>query len=989
MREEYVIGLITPILDGYYFGNIIKSLSYYAEKANKKKIRIVVIGSTDRTLKSLYAHDYVDLWVTVLYSLHFDVISAIRKQAKPVIGINSFLETNYTIKIDNNGLIVQALDHLKEHGHDQIGYIGSDNYKDARARFVAFKNHHSDYHDDLFYNTSELNVPVIAKQIAQSKDSVKAFICGTDLIASELINELKTYGIEIPRDIALISFDDIPAAQSNLHSLTTVHINFDDIGRHIVNAFVHYLDHQSFPGKSVDLEAYLVFRESCGCEWQDQQIGLTNPVETIDYLAKMVSRNFILGRQLQFYNTEELLQLNWLNQTPIRKGLIGLNDNNVLKINKFETFDVASEKPTEQEFLGEIKDAVFPPRSLLFDSDFMQDQNTIIVIPIIQENQNIGVFGFVGLADISTEFAPLHTTYHLSYYFGAGYLRADIIEKINQYSQQLEMVTEIIYDGVWEYSHKNNWIVCRGGIVQHFGGSRRTAEFNLQQIIEIIHPDDRKIFLNEFSLNNNDNNQFEIEVRIITPVNDMIWIQVIGQLYYNDDHLYSGIGSVKDITSRKESEAKINELAYNDTLTGLANRASFDQQLQLELVKAEESNEKFALILFNLDRFKVINDSYGYHTGDHILKAIAKRIYPILSEDQLFARFGGDEFILLMPDLNDNEEVNQLANEIVNLINQPFYDQHRQYQITTSVGISIYPDHAKPNEMLVSADIAMQSAKSEGRNRIHIFNDEIKHYNATQLKLEEQLRHAIENDELSLNFQPIYFVNSDEIYGIEALLRWNSKEFGSVSPRDFIPIAEETGLIVSIGKWVIIEAIRVKKKLNNKKPVKMFINLSSMQVNHPDFTTEMKKIFDVTEVDHTQISFEITESVMIDNFTRGKEILGQIKDMGVKLSLDDFGTGYSSLSTLRHLPFDIIKIDKSFIDDLTELETDITILKAIIEMAHSLDLLVVAEGIETKEQYDLVARLGVDFIQGYYCSRPLAEEKIESIFQDISQTKTE
>lgn len=987
MNKQFVIGLLTPALDGYYFGSIINSLSHFAKPEG---IKVVVVGA-NVNYKETYALDYVDLWVVVMDTFGQKYIDQIKNKGKPIIGVNTNFETDYSILIDNDDLIVKAIEHLTDHGHSKIGYVGSKNYRDGMERLEAFNKYNDRSHAYQFYDTYSNNIPVIAKEIAESEEMVNGLICGTDLIASELINELKTYQINVPEDIAVISFDDIPVAQSNLHSLSTVHIKFDDIGRYVVEAFMHLIEHDRFPGESVYLDAYPVFRSSCGCEWEDEPIGLTNPIETIDYLSNMISRNFILGQRLQFYNTEELLQLNWLNQTPIRKGLIGLKNNGTFKTNMFETFDVISEKPTEQSTYGNVETFSFPPKDLLFNPSFMKDDNTIIVIPIVQEDHYFGVFGFVGISDITTQLMPLHTTYQLAIYFAAGYLRAQITERMNDYSQQLEMVSDIIYDGIWEYKNSTKQVIISGGIVQHFGERSNHSQFDFENIMNAIHPHDRELFLVNLALDRKITKQIDLEVRVITHSNHLLWIQIIGQFVYVEGQLKKAVGSVKDITSRKKADAKINELAFYDTLTGLANRISFEEQLAKELELAKSNDESVALILCDLDRFKIINDSYGHKVGDHILKVIAERVKPLLDKDQFFARFGGDEFVVIMPNIEDDQAAYKLASEIVHIINQPIYDEHRHYQISTSVGISIYPDNSKLDEMLVSADIAMYSAKSEGRNRIYTFNDQIKHHNASQIKLEEHLRHAIENDELSLHFQPIYFVDSEDIYGVEALLRWNSREFGNVSPRDFIPLAEETGLIVSIGEWVIYEAIRVMKKWqkNYDIPIKMFINLSSRQVSHPNFSKELRRIFDTTDIDPKRISFEITESMMIDNFEQGKLILGELMDMGVKLSLDDFGTGYSSLSSLRHLPFQILKIDKSFIDDLSAVDANVAILKAIIEMAHSLNLAVVAEGIERHDQYDLVSSLGVDFIQGYFTNPPLPEDKIDIILQEKNLSKTE
>ena len=962
-------------------------MSHYAKPEG---IKIVVVGANVNH-KETYALDYVDLWVVVMDTFGQKYIDQIKNKGKPIIGVNTNFETDYSILIDNEDLIVKGIDHLNDHGHKNIGYVGSKNYRDGKERMEAFNKRSDPNLTYQFYDTFSNNIPVLAKEIAESNQNVTGLICGTDFVAAELINELKKYQISVPKDIAVISFDDIPVAQSNLHSLSTIHIKFDDIGRHVVDAFLHLIEYGEFPGENAYLDAYPVFRNSCGCEWEDEPIGLTNPIETIDYLSEMISRNFILGQRLQFYSTEELLQLDWLNQTPIRKGLIGLKDNGTFKTKMFETFDAISEKETEQSLYGNVETYSFPPKDLLFNSSFMKDENTIIVIPIVQEEHYFGVFGFVGVDDITNQLMPLHTTYQLAVLFASGYLRAQVIERMNSYSQQLEMVSDIICDGIWEYINSTKQVICRGGIVQHFGEPTNYSLFEFDRIVNAIHPLDREFFLSSLALDRKVTKQIDIEVRVITNSNQLLWIQIVGQFIYVEGTLTKAVGSIKDITSRKKAAAKINELAFYDTLTGLANRISFEEQLAKEMEIAKDNNQSIALILCDLDRFKIINDSYGHKVGDLILKTVAERVKPLLANNQFFARFGGDEFVIIMPNISDNQEAYQLASDIVQIINQPIYDDIRHYQISTSVGISIYPDNSKADEMLVSADIAMYSAKAEGRNRIYTFNDQIKHHNANQIKLEEHLRHAIEYEELSLHFQPIYFVNSEDIYGVEALLRWNSREFGNVSPRDFIPLAEETGLIVSIGEWVIYEAIRVMKKWQKKYdiPIKMFINLSSRQVSHPNFSKELKRIFEITDIDPNRISFEITESMMIDNFEQGKLILGELMDMGVKLSLDDFGTGYSSMSSLRHLPFHILKIDKSFIDDLSAVDANVAILKAIIQMAHTLDLLVVAEGIERQDQYDLVASLGVDFIQGYFTNPPLPEDKVDLILQEISPSKTE
>lgn len=965
-----VIGLLTFALDGYYYGKVIKSLE---RETKKRGDRLVVIGTNGDHFANIVALDVVDVWVLAMHAVDASIVNEIKLRNKPIIGLNTWLDCDFQISINNDLIMRTIIDHLNSHHYTNIGYIGGQLYRDGFERLQAFKQY-TKTADRFIFDSKEDNLADIATIIASNHKHLDAIVCATDFIAAGVINHFKKHQIRVPEDIALMSIDDIAAAQSNQHSLSTMHIRFNQMGLKIMESIDYYHTHQRFPDKPVYLESYPIFRKSCGCDWHHEHVGLKNPIETIDYLTMMIDRNFNLGQLLQFSNTDALLSMQWLSHTPIRRGFLGLYEQDKLKLDAFRCFDLESDLLPKHQSLPSTDARSFPSKELLFDAQYMGESNTLVIIPIVQEHHTIGLFGFVGTDHISAELMPMHTTYQLASFFAAGYTRAKLEEQSKHYNEQLELISDIIYDGVWEYHEFGDAITCRGGIVEHFIPHATTAQFSSDQFIRFIQPQDRLTFLHALKMIQQKTKRFHIELQLTTRKRQPIWIELTGEMSYDRSKQLVGMGSIRDVTAQKRANQRINELAYHDYLTGLSNRVSFERHLDETLAIHQSDTLALGLLLFDLDRFKNINDSYGHHVGDHLLRAVTKRIKQILPENSLFARLGGDEFVIVLSNLPSIDFAYQLGTKIIAKINQPFYHEDKQLLISTSIGISVYPEHCQTSEMLLqTADIAMYSAKREGRNRVHVFSTEIQAENATQIELENHLRQAIKYDELEVYFQPIYDVKTEKIISAEALLRWHSNKFGNVSPAVFIPIAEESGLIVDIGEWVIKESIRLKQQFFDlhHPDLKIFINLSSRQINHPQFIDHLTLILQEHKVNPYDYGFEVTETMMFDNIHYGKKILQTMKDLGLTLSMDDFGTGYSSLSTLEELPVQKIKIDKSFIDDIDQKPSKQTILKAIIDMAHALDLKVVAEGIETREQKNLMQALNVDLIQGYYYAKPL------------------
>ncbi len=448
------------------------------------------------------------------------------------------------------------------------------------------------------------------------------------------------------------------------------------------------------------------------------------------------------------------------------------------------------------------------------------------------------------------------------------------------------------------------------------------------------------------------------------------------------------LASVRDVSERKQAEDKVHYLAYYDDLTKLPNRRLLQNRLELTLAVARRHQHIGALLFLDLDRFKTINDSLGHTAGDELLSVVAKRIKNCLREEDTAARIGGDEFVILVPELSDERTiaqslVQQLAQRILVEFSLPFHIQDQELYVTASIGISLFPmDESTGPQLLQQADTAMYRTKEEGRNGFHFYQAEMQEHASERLILEKALHRALENEEFSLQYQPQ--VNADgQLSGFEALLRWNHPTLGRVPPDKFISIAEETGLIISIGRWVMVEAFQQLLTLQAKGLPPTFkrlaINISPRQFAHDGFVDEVRDVLQLTGADASFLELELTEGMLVKNIDSVISKMKALKSLGFSFSIDDFGTGYSSLRYLKHLPLDQLKVDQSFVRDITWDTNSRAIVHTIIAMASHLDLALIAEGVETDEERQVLFELGCKNYQGYYFSRPVDVESLISI----------
>jgi len=448
---------------------------------------------------------------------------------------------------------------------------------------------------------------------------------------------------------------------------------------------------------------------------------------------------------------------------------------------------------------------------------------------------------------------------------------------------------------------------------------------------------------------------------------------------------YAGMGTgydlMKAITER--TQANLYRLAHHDALTGLPNRLLFVDRLSQAMAQANRNERLVAVMLLDLDRFKAINDTLGHTMGDLLLRNVAERLVSCVREDDTVARLGGDEFTIMLPEIQYIQDAATVAQKILDAFTQPFFLDGHELFIGTSIGIALYPFNEDLNLLLRDADIAMYEVKQQGGNNYQFYTTEMNTASLRRLSLEGALRRALERGEFVLHYQPQFDLVRNEIVGAEALIRWRHPDLGLLGPMEFIPLAEENGLIIPIGEWALRAACAQNRawQLAGLPSLRMSVNLSVRQFYQKDLVDTVSRILEQTGLDSRYLELEITESCLMQNTQTTMAMLSEFNRMGVRFAIDDFGTGYSSLAYLKRFPIDTLKIDRSFVCDIGSDPDDAAIVKAIVALTRSLEMRVIAEGVETREQMDFLRAHRCDEIQGYLVSRPLPAEDFAALLK--------
>lgn len=559
--------------------------------------------------------------------------------------------------------------------------------------------------------------------------------------------------------------------------------------------------------------------------------------------------------------------------------------------------------------------------------------------------------------------------------------KQEIIEKSEE---RYKLALEGANDAIWEIDLVTKEIFYSDKF-SDITGYDTAALTSLHDLMDLVADEDKEIALEDFQNHVNGKTlHYQSRIRILFSGGGYKWILVRGKCLRNKKGVATKMsGSVTDISSLKNSEEKINKLEYYDALTEIPNRKLFINTLENEIIMSKDSEVKHAIVFIDLDNFKEINDTLGHDYGDKLLKGVAISLKGTIREEDFISRVGGDEFFILMKNIEDCAEVTSLCERLLFSLNYEIDIDGKHVYTSASLGITMFPEDAKETSaLLINADTAMYSAKYSGKAKYSFFNKSMSDIVIRRVQIEKGLRTALKNNEFEIHYQPQIDIENNKVKGFEALLRWNSPELGNLSPVEFIPIAEQCGLIIPIGDW-IMRTVYLQNNLWKSKGYlyeTIAINLSAIQLESDKFGDTLKRIIAETKVNTKFVELEITESILMKDFEKSIKLLTEIRDLGINIALDDFGTGYSSLSYLKQLPINTLKIDKSFIDNIAGNKREKAIVDGIIQLAQKIGLDVVAEGVETKEQIQLLKIMGCNQIQGYYFSKPLSANETEEKF---------
>jgi diguanylate cyclase (GGDEF)-like protein/PAS domain S-box-containing protein len=566
--------------------------------------------------------------------------------------------------------------------------------------------------------------------------------------------------------------------------------------------------------------------------------------------------------------------------------------------------------------------------------------------------------------------------------------RCEVLARAEQRYVEAQRISGV---GSYDFEIATNTNIWSDQLYRIYGREPQSFNASYEVFLSMLHPDDREHVMAVHQHALETNSSYEMEERVVWPDGQVRTLASWGEVIADDDGKpLRMVGICWDITERRAIEEQLAHEALHDALTGLPNRNLLEDRLTMAIRALARREQPLGVLLVDVDRFKVVNDSLGHEAGDGVIVELGQRIAGAIRPGDTVARFGGDTFVVLCEELTSAGEALGIAQRVQEATGQPIDVAGNELVLSVSTGIALADDpDVLPGSLLRDADSAMHVAKRSGRARSVVFVDEMRDQALGRLETETQLRKAIAQGELRVHYQPILGLGSRTVVGLEALVRWEHPTRGLVPPSEFVPIAEETGLVVPLGEWVLEQACRQLRAWDAVMPgLTVSVNLSGVQITQPDIVSRIAAVLDTTGVDAHRIALEITESVLMRDAEDTLSVLRALKDLGVKLHVDDFGTGYSSLSYLKRFPVDALKVDRSFVDGLGDDPDDIAIVGAIVGLAHSLGMETIAEGVESEAQLAVLERLGCEAAQGYLFSRPLVADDVASTVAQIPTART-
>jgi diguanylate cyclase (GGDEF)-like protein len=1014
VNDGPTIGVMSTAFGGDYFGSILGGIKEVVQAAGGRIIAIQTLdaGTTDIDLsvpprvRHRVAWDHISACVVILNAADKDFLTAVRHAGKPVIMISDDLPGfSCPVVLPHNGVGVrEAISHLVEHGHRNIAFAGYPVVRDFRERFDAYRDALVEFgitpSSELFFDTGssqESGGELAARAMIAAGMPSTAVLTGNDLNAVGLMRTLTGAGYELPRQQAVVGFDDVEGAVYLTPSLSTVRQRFDEVGNLAASLALRELAGQHVPSGYHYVATSFVARESCGCpdtlalgsEPADPGSTVAAPQDLLGYLAGVPGRD--KGAALAAEQAAD---------PALRHGVQVIAD----------TLEAAAQGGpgpdpfTLRQSLTELRRLEHRPEDLVAIMRWVRQFGRHLagrsgapggaaggrVTECVQE-----IVLALAQSKVREQF---QVGKHFQATLGTQYaVSMDLLRTHEKNPRMLEWVRDTRVRGgclgLWSGGPDTAGTTTedRAGkldIVALFDRYHEDAMPQVQACTPQSFPpaevvaladlaEDEMVFVAPAKVNSSDWGMLAIVGRIEAQVSTgrEMMNQWTALLTIALDHEAL-------LESLREREEQLRRAALYDSLTGLPNRTLLLERLKSSMVRGRQHDYRYAVLLLDLDGFKVVNDSMGHLAGDRLLVQVAARISTCLRDTDIAARFGGDEFAILIDDLDEERSSVMVAERIRDALRAPFRLGDEQVVISASVGIAPSAgSYENAEDIIRDADTAMYSAKVREKGTYALFDVAMHAKAVSRLRTEGDLRRALDLDEFELHYQPVVHLNSGLVSGVEGLIRWRHPARGLVSPDDFLPIAEESGLMLPIGHWVLVQACRQLRRWQLTGLVeddfRVAVNVSNRQFWRGRLIDDVRDCLRANDLRPDSLILEITEGVIMHDVKLARRMLDEFHELGVGLHIDDFGTGHSSLEALCHLPIDALKIDKSFVAQLGTDRRSTELVRTIVLMGVNLGMELVAEGIETQDQWSLLRRTQCTYGQGYLFSRPLPADELD------------
>ncbi|MGR5118853.1 EAL domain-containing protein [Vibrio astriarenae] len=997
-NERPTVGVIMPLLSGFYMGELSIALR---QLARQQDINLVFIRSGEsRNYELPIGLENLDALLVVLHSASHQLIAKAVEKNIPVISLGasySPLPVEQFYSNQTQGVAV-VYDWLREMGHERIAFCGDLSVNDIRLRFKSYqqkvRQHHGEFVSGDFFSVGDCS-------FAGGRDAGKAYIerdcqcsaviCAADQNAIGMMQQLKAQGLSVPEDVAVVGIDNVFLGEKQSVSLTTVDQNLEELARRALLRAVERVKGAAYSSEVVLTPQCLVVRNSCGGQGSKPNLDESksvrqqmmaadsqSPAELFESFYSQAKDGFdsILDAQNCFgYHFDEAVLAHCqsehfqIEQTLYANGSQAKHtqsDNMIAR--SVEHFPATM---PQQHYVSTVI-----PVKTGFDGQW----KLLCINDSQQLDQGVGAYSmFANYLDMLALFIERDALLET----------ANTRQKsLQQILQQLKVVSNTSNDGIWDWDLQTNRLTWNSRLVDMLGVSNSERYFiDCSELFQFIHHDDISDIEDKIHEHLINNVPFKTEFRMRTTHGDFLWVQANGAAVHNSSgRPIRFIGSLTDITQQRESAEKIHHMAYFDALTGIANRRKIIQDINQFI--SQNANRRRAVMLMDLNRFKMVNDTFGHHTGDALLRHVSMQLRELFDDRQHLARLGGDEFLFFC-DVQNHQQANELTSQILRRIARPLVHDDIELEAQGSIGVAFYPDDGTTaDELIKKADIAMYKAKQAGGCRAVVYSPEMNCSRDDMVAMEHHLKGALKRGEIDIHYQPQVCADNNMVVGVEALARWRSSMLGDVPPYQFIKVAEESGLITSFGEYILNQVCRDLSASQWLRGLsRISINVSAKELVNTHFASSAIQTILNHKLPLEIFCFEITETAAITDYELCSQVLAQLHSAGIALSLDDFGTGFSSLSLLKRLPLNEVKIDRSFIRDITDGQANLDFVATMILMGKSLGYRVVAEGVETEAHSMALKSTGIDVLQGYSYSKPKPLAELEAIYCSMPTVK--